>query len=104
MKLPSEVDVLVIGAGPAGLAAATELAGHCKVLVIDRESAAGGIPRHCGHYPFGVGEFRRLMKGPDYARALVARAEAAGVPIALNVNAVALHAGPAVSVTSDGGV
>ncbi len=104
MKLPTETDVLVIGAGPAGLAAATELAGHCQVLVIDREGAAGGIPRHCGHYPFGMREFRRLMKGPDYARALVARAEAAGVSIALRVNAVALHAGPSVSVTSDEGM
>ena len=104
MSLPSEVDVLVVGAGPAGLAAATELAGHCNVLVVDRECAAGGIPRHCGHYPFGMREFHRLMRGPDYARALAARAEVAGVQLALNVNVVALHPGPSVTVTADGGV
>lgn len=104
MSLPGEVDVLIVGAGPAGLAAATVLAADHRVLVLDREGAAGGIPRHCGHYPFGLREFRRLMKGPDYARALVARAEAAGVRIATGVNVVALHPGPRVTVTSDAGV
>lgn len=104
MSPPSEVDVLVVGAGPAGLAAATELAGHWNVLVVDRESAAGGIPRHCGHYPFGMRECHRLMRGPDYARALAARAEAAGARFMPNVNVIALHPGPSVTVTADGGV
>ena len=76
MTLPQETDILVIGAGPAGLAAATILAKTARVLVVDREATAGGIPRHCGHYPFGMREFHRLMKGPDYARALVERADA----------------------------
>ncbi|CAM5542591.1 hypothetical protein ATER59S_04354 [Aquamicrobium terrae] len=104
MKPPAEVDVLIIGAGPAGLAAATELAGHWNVLVVDREGAPGGIPRHCGHYPFGMREFHRLMRGSDYAKALAARAEAAGAQLALNVNVIALHSGPSVTVTADGGV
>ncbi|MFZ5672393.1 MAG: FAD-dependent oxidoreductase [Pseudomonadota bacterium] len=104
MSLPAEVDVIVIGAGPAGLAAATVLAPSTRVLVLDREPAAGGIPRHCGHYPFGLREFHRLMRGPDYARALVARAKAAGVRIATGVNVVRLHPGPRLTVTSDRGV
>lgn len=67
MSLPSEVDVLVVGVGPAGLAAATELASRWNVvLVIDREVAAGGIPRHCGHCLLGMREFHRLMRGSDY--------------------------------------
>jgi len=103
VNLPPEAEIIVIGAGPAGLAAATELASAAKVLVLDREPAAGGIPRHCGHYPFGLREFRRLMKGPDYARALVARAMAAGVTIATGVDVVALQPGPRVTVTSDAG-
>lgn len=103
MSLPDEVDVVVIGAGPAGLAAATVLAPAARVLVLDRETAAGGIPRHCGHYPFGLREFHRLMRGPDYAHALVARTEASGVRIATGVNVVRLHAGPRVTVTSDQG-
>ena len=104
MPLPRDCDVIVIGAGPAGLAAATALAPHVKVLVLDREPTAGGIPRHCGHYPYGLREFGRLMKGPAYAKALVAKAEAAGVRIATGVNVTALHDGPRVRVTSDAGV
>lgn len=104
MSLPAAVDVIIVGAGPSGLAAATVLAPLARVLVLDREPAAGGIPRHCGHYPFGMREFRRLMKGPDYARALVVRARQAGTTIATGVNAVALNPGPRVSVTSDEGV
>lgn len=104
MSLPREVDVLVIGAGPAGLAAATVLAPSSRVLVLDREAAAGGIPRHCGHYPFGLREFRRLLKGPAYAQALVARAQAAGVHIATGVNVVSLLPGPRVAVTSNAGM
>lgn len=104
MKLPLETDVLVIGAGPAGLAAATILARTVRVLVVEREAYAGGIPRHCGHYPFGLREFHRLMKGPDYASALVNRAQAASVQIATGVNVVRLEPGPRVTVTSDAGV
>lgn len=104
MSLPRETDILVIGAGPAGLAAATVLAPSARVLVLDRETSAGGIPRHCGHYPFGLREFRRLLKGPAYAQALVRRAQAAGVQIATGVNVVSLLPGPRVAVTSNAGM
>jgi len=77
------IDVAVIGGGPAGLAAATALkeAGIGRVVVLEREPQAGGIPRHCGHPPFGMREFRRILRGPVYAARLVARAERAGVEI-----------------------
>ncbi len=79
----ADVDVAVIGGGPSGLAAATALkeAGVKKVLVLDREPEAGGIPRHCGHPPFGLREFKRVLKGPEYAARLVAQALDAGVEI-----------------------
>lgn len=97
-------DILIIGAGPAGLAAATELAPHFRVLVLEREREPGGIPRHCGHYPYGLREFRRVMKGPDYARALVKRARQAGAEIRTGVDVTTLHPGPEISATSDEGV
>ena len=63
-------DVLIVGAGPAGLAAAVELrrlgAGH--VLVADREETPGGVPRHCAHTGFGLRDRHRVMTGPGYAR------------------------------------
>ena len=59
------VDVLIAGAGPAGLAAAIELRrlGVANVLVVDREQDAGGIPRHCAHTGYGIRDLHRLMTG-----------------------------------------
>jgi len=78
-----QIDVAVIGGGPAGLAAATELKhrGISRVVVLDREPEAGGIPRHCGHIGFGMREFKRILTGPKYAKNLVLAARTAGVEI-----------------------
>lgn len=103
--LPLHSDVVIIGGGPAGLAAATQLRrmGVGSVVVLEREPAAGGIPRHCGHYPFGLREFRRLMKGPDYARRLVSEAVAAGVTICTGVTVTALLRGPRLQLATSRG-
>ncbi len=77
------VDALVVGAGPAGLAAATALraGGAGGVVVVDREDEAGGTPRLCEHTGFGVRDLRRVLSGPAYARRWVDRAVACGVDI-----------------------
>jgi thioredoxin reductase len=75
-------DVLIIGAGPAGLAAAERLARHGRrVLLVEREHEAGGIPRHCAHTGFGIRDLRRMLDGPTYARRLVTAAKCAGATI-----------------------
>lgn len=76
-------DVIVVGAGPAGLAAAVALRrrGMRHVVALDREPEAGGVPRHCGHPPFGMREFHRVLSGPSYARRVVEQAHASGVDI-----------------------
>jgi thioredoxin reductase len=98
--LPEACDVAVVGAGPAGLGAATALreAGVGRIVVLEREPLAGGMPRHCGHYPFGLREFRRLLRGPDYAARLVAAAEATGVAVA------GLAPGPELTLATETGV
>jgi thioredoxin reductase len=77
------VDVLIAGAGPAGLAAAIELRrlGVGDVLVVDREQEAGGIPRHCAHTGYGIRDLHRLMTGPAYARHYRWAASAAGASV-----------------------
>jgi NADPH-dependent 2,4-dienoyl-CoA reductase/sulfur reductase-like enzyme len=88
-----ERDVIILGAGPAGLSAAMALRkqGITSVSVLEREAEAGGIPRHCGHPGYGLREFSRLMTGPGYARAL---AEAAGdVDIRLRTAVLKLEPG-----------
>ena len=62
-------DVIVIGGGPAGLAAAIKAYdfGAEKVLIIEREKALGGILNQCIHNGFGLTRFKESLSGPEYA-------------------------------------
>lgn len=101
-----EWDVVVVGGGPSGLAAATRLRelGVGRVLVLEREREAGGIPRHCGHPPFGMREFGRVLTGPAYARRLVRRALAAGVQIRTGADVVRIAPGGGLDITDAQGM
>ena len=64
------VDVLVVGAGPAGMAAAIAAreAGVENLLVLEREQNMGGILRQCIHNGFGLHRFKEELTGPEYAQ------------------------------------
>ena len=84
-------DVVIVGGGPAGLSAARRLlgAGVRDVVVLEREVEAGGIPRHCGHGGFGIGQYLSLpMSGPDYARRLVDSTAGADIRLSTTVTAI----------------
>lgn len=83
---PIEIDIAIIGAGPAGIAAAIELSklGHAKnMLVFDRENQVAMTSRHCDHQGFGLMEFYRPMTGLDYAMTLERKAKEHSVAIKL---------------------
>ena len=86
----TEVDVIVIGGGPAGLAAATRLRelGTKRVLVIEREGEPGGIPRSGHHTGFGWFDLRRILSGPRYATLHAKRALDAGASIETHTTAI----------------
>ena len=73
----------IAGAGPAGLAAGIELRrlGVGRVLIVDREAEAGGVPRHSAHTGYGLRDLRRVMTGPAYARHYVRAAVGAGAEV-----------------------
>ncbi|MYY82282.1 NAD(P)-binding protein, partial [Streptomyces sp. SID335] len=98
MRRERIVDVLVVGAGPAGLATAAGLAaaGVGEVEVVDRERQAGGIPRHCLHGGFG----RLGMTGPQYAERCVAAAVGTGAVLRTGVSVTAWAAPLTVDTTS----
>lgn len=79
----STYDVAIIGGGPAGLTAAAELArgSGLNVVVLERESEAGGIPRHSDHPGYGIRDMKTFIGGPAYARRLVREAVGAGAEI-----------------------
>jgi thioredoxin reductase len=89
----SRRDVVILGGGPAGLAAVTRLReiGIGDVVLLEREAELGGVPRHCGHPAFGLREFKRLLGGPAYARRLAAGA--AGVEIRTRTSVTAIEPG-----------
>jgi thioredoxin reductase len=71
-------DVVIVGGGPTGLSAAQRLheLGIKDVVILERETEAGGIPRHCGHLGFGWQSHRRLWTGPYFANELRKSAQA----------------------------
>lgn len=99
-------DVLIIGAGPAGLAAAAELrrAGVDRVLVADREDVAGGVPRHCQHTGFGVRDLHRVLTGPAYARQYAAAAARLGAEIRTGTTVTGWAGDRALTLTSPRGI
>ncbi|TXS43665.1 NAD(P)/FAD-dependent oxidoreductase [Streptomyces sp. OR43] len=100
------VDVLVVGAGPAGLGAAAGLAasGVRRVEVLEREQTAGGIPRHCHHAGFGGSRSSGGTDGPEYARRCTAAATRAGAAVRTGIT-VTGWAGPlTLDATGPGGL
>jgi len=79
-------DVVVIGAGPGGLAAAIEAkkAGAQDVLVIERDVEPGGILLQCIHNGFGLQTFKEDLPGPEYAQRYINEARAIGVEFLLD--------------------
>ena len=97
------IDIVVIGSGPAGLAAAAAArrAGAARVVLLERQGELGGVPRQCGHSPYGMREFHRVLGGRAYARRLVEEARAAGVELRTGQSVVELT--PAPPAPSPGG-
>nr|WP_321455474.1 FAD-dependent oxidoreductase [uncultured Cohaesibacter sp.] len=99
-------DVIIVGAGPSGVAAALELKrrGVEKVVILDRETGVGGATRHCSHSPFGMLEYHRVYFGGAFGRKLEADARQAGVEIRLGHSVVSLNEDASIEVSSTNGL
>jgi len=102
----SHCRVAIIGGGPSGLALASDLArgGIDDVVLLEREANAGGIPRHCGHSPFGLREFHRILSGPEYARRLADRAQRQGVRLRTGTTVTELGVQGKLILSTDAGI
>ena len=80
-----KADVLVIGAGAAGLAAAIEVKkSGLKVLIIERDKELGGITLQCIHNGFGLKEFEEELTGPEYVQRFINQVKDLKIPYILD--------------------
>lgn len=82
----SSVDIVIIGGGPAGLAAAVSAKknGIENILVLERDHQLGGILNQCIHNGFGLHTFKEELTGPEYAQRFIDQAEELGVAYKLD--------------------
>lgn len=75
--MSKQYDIIIIGGGPAGLAAADSASanGAESILLIDRAFAAGGVLLQCAHTGFGFKEYGRSLTGPEYSELAYAKIE-----------------------------
>lgn len=88
------LDVVVIGGGPAGMAAA--LAAHkagARVAIVEREQHLGGILRQCIHPGFGLSHFKQELTGPEYAQRFIDQVRATDIALFLDSMVLGIDSG-----------
>ena len=98
----TEHEIVIIGGGPAGLAAAVAArkAGSSDILILERESCLGGILNQCIHNGFGLHTFKEELTGPEYAARYIEMAEEENISCKLNTMVLDISRDKEVTVIS----
>ena len=96
------VDVLIVGGGSAGLAAAVgAYENGCRnILILEREPSLGGILQQCIHNGFGLHMFKEELTGPEYASRFIRKIEELKIPYMLNTTVLSITKDRTVSAVS----
>lgn len=96
-------DVVVIGGGPAGMAAA--LSAHkasARVAIVEREQHLGGILRQCIHPGFGLSHFKQELTGPEYAQRFIDQVRATDIAPFLDSMVIGIDSGEGAAASASG--
>ncbi len=96
------VDLLIVGAGPAGLAAAiaAKREGVMDLVVLDREDVPGGILNQCIHNGFGLHRFKEELTGPEYAQRDIVEARDLNIPVLCGTTVLSVSRDKSVTAVS----
>ena len=99
-------DVVIVGGGPAGLAAAVELykKGIKDILIVEREKTMGGILRQCIHDGFGLTRFGETLSGPEYAQKFIDEVMELGIPHVTDTTVLSVSPDKIVTLASSEGL
>lgn len=102
----TEVEVLIIGGGPAGLAAAIKLFqnGIRNILIVERNPYLGGILNQCIHDGFGLRRFHDTLTGPEYANKFIEKVTQLCIPYLVNSTVMQITAEKKAIIVSPEGV
>ena len=99
-------EVVIVGGGPAGLAAAIRLYenGIRDILILERERHLGGILRQCIHDGFGLNRFKTTLSGPEYAQRFIDQVEELQIPYETSTTVLDISEDKTVTVVNRGGI